>query len=231
MTAAAIPVAVFARADSRRLPNKCFRTIGGRPMLARALDRVAATGRPVVLATSTRPVDDPIADFAAEAGIDCVRGSAEDVLGRAAAVLAHTGAPALVRISGDSPFIDPALIEAVVALFEAERPDLATNVFPRSFPPGQSVEVIAADALRQADAEAADPADREHVTTWFYRQPERFRIANHAVDPAFDSRLKFAVDTADDLAFADRLAASVPDDAGLAALAAAAADLQSLTDA
>lgn len=221
---AAIPVVVFARADSRRLPNKCFRTIGDRPMLTRVLDRAAATGRPVVLATSTRPVDDPIAAHADRLGVELLRGAADDVLGRALAVAERGNRRAIIRISGDSPFIDPALIDAVVARYEAGPADLATNVYPRSFPPGESVEVIATAALRIADAEATDPADREHVTTWFYRQPDRFRIVNHAVEPAYDSRLKLAVDTAEDLEFANWLAVHAADDADLAALAAVATE-------
>ena len=62
------------------------------------------------------------------------------------------------------------------------------------------------------------------MTTWFYRQPGRFRIVNHAAEPAYDPRLKLAVDTAEDLEFANWLAAHAEANADLATLAAVAAE-------
>src|SRR6185312_7877584 len=90
------------------------------------------------------------------------------------------GFDALVRVNGDSPLLDPALVAEGVALFRAGGADLVTNVRPRSFPKGQSVEVIAVAALAAAMAETRDPADREHVTPFLYAHPERFRIRNFA---------------------------------------------------
>ena len=38
--------------------------------------------------------------------------------------------------------------------------------------------MASARALRAAGAEAVDPAEREHVTPFLYRHPERFALAN-----------------------------------------------------
>ena len=191
---------IFARMDSRRLPGKALADIGGKPLLGRVIDRVKRARRvaDIVVATSDRPVDDPIAAHALALGVALFRGAAEDVAGRALACCAAHGVDAFVRISGDSPFIAPEVIDRVVALFEREAPDIATNVHPRSFPPGCSAEAIRADALARAHP-AMDVADREHVTSWFYRNAAACRIANLAADRAYDG-VRLTVDTAEELA-------------------------------
>lgn len=170
---------VFARMDSRRLPGKALIDLGGKPMLDRVIDRVskaAQVGR-IVVATSDRPVDDPIAAHAEAAGVTVSRGQAEDVVGRALACARALGLDVFIRISGDSPFLPPEVIDEVCELYDAADPDLATNVHPRSFPAGCSVEVLRVATLAEW-APRMDAADREHVTTCFYRASHAVRIVN-----------------------------------------------------
>ena len=64
----------------------------------------------------------------------------------------------------------------------------------RSFPPGMSVEVLRTDALAEALPQMTEPADREHVTRWFYAGGAGVQIVNFAADaPRRDVHL--AVDT------------------------------------
>lgn len=204
---------VFARLDSRRLPGKALRDIVGRPLLGHVLDRVRAVEPrlPVVVATSERALDDPIAAFAEAEGVGLCRGSAGDVLGRALACAEAFGFAAVVRISGDSPFIDPALIGQCVARFEAARPrlDLVTNIMPRSYPHGVSVEVIATEALRAAAADAETTDEREHVTPFLYRNTARFRIENVAAPDGRYQGVSLAVDEPRDLEKAAWIAAAL----------------------
>jgi len=224
MPALHLATVVFARMDSQRLPGKALLPLAGRPLLARVLDRVLRARFPVIVATSDRTLDDPIAALAAAEGVSCFRGDADDVAGRALACADAHRLDALIRISGDSPFIDPALIEAVADLFAAG-PDteIATNVHPRSFPTGESVEVIARTALARIAAETRDPADREHVTRYPYAHPARFRLANHAACGTNYGGLNLTVDTPDDVKRAEwMLAAGADAAAPLAAVVATA---------
>lgn len=191
---------VFARLDSARLPGKALIDLGGRPLLGRVLDRVrrAAHGRPVAVATSARAVDDPIAAFAQAEGVGLFRGDCDDVAGRALAAAQALGLDCFVRISGDSPFMDPELCRRMVDLAETGDWDLVTNVFPRQWPPGCSVEVIRTQAMAQAVAAMDDPADREHATPYLYRHPEIFRIHNVAPDQPLE-RVPLTLDTPEDL--------------------------------
>jgi spore coat polysaccharide biosynthesis protein SpsF len=153
----------------------------GRPMLAHQIDRVrrAANVDTVCIAPTVNVEDDPVAALAEREGVAVFRGSEHDVLDRFVRAAESVGAAAAVRLTGDCPLTDPALVDAVVATFRGGNPpvDYATNSFPRTWPIGLDVEVASMAALRLANAEATDPYDREHVMPFLYRQPERFRIA------------------------------------------------------
>ena len=192
---------IFARLDSRRLPGKVLHNLKGRPMLGRVIDRVRRIpgSLPIVVATSDRPVDDAIAAFATGEGVTVFRGAADDVAGRALACAEVHGFDAFVRISADSPFVDPQVAATVMRLFDERTPDVATNTFPRSFPPGTSVEVVAKDALRRASRMMTESDEKEHVTLHFYRNPESFRIVNLSADDDRYRGIHLAVDTAIDL--------------------------------
>ena len=180
MTVAAV---IQARMTSTRLPGKVLMPAAGRPMLAHQLDRVrrARSIDTVCIATTTNADDDPVAALAEREGVAVFRGSEHDVLDRFVRAAESVEAEIAVRLTGDCPLTDPALIDAVVAAFRDSDPpvDYATNSFPRTWPIGLDVEVAAMAALRAANAEAQDTYDREHVMPFLYRQPERFRIARY----------------------------------------------------
>ena len=164
---------------SSRLPGKVLEDLGGRPMLRFQLDRLAPLDVDhLVVATSTLARDDAIAEVAAAGGTPVVRGPEADVLERFLVALRTYPADTVVRLTGDCPLSDPGIIGEVVALHHERGADYTSNVFPRTFPKGLDVEVVSADALRTAAAEATDAAEREHVTPYLYRHPERFRLAN-----------------------------------------------------
>lgn len=216
-----VAVVIQARMSSERFPGKVLAPLAGKPVLAHLLERLSR--HRVIVATSTDLSDDPVADFCAERGTLCMRGPLEDVSARFAGVVAALGIDAFVRVSGDSPLLDPMLVDEGIALFEKLRPDLATNVFPRTFPKGQSVEVVDARTFVATEPELTDTGDREHVTTFFYAHPNRFRIENFAADqPA--PNVNLAVDTPDDLELLDALVRSLPDEYGWRELAGSIGD-------
>ena len=194
-------IVIFARMSSSRLPGKVLADIGGKPLLGHLVERMRTVGGdyPVVIATSDETGDDAIADFAAERNLKLFRGSLQNTVKRAADCTRSFGLDHFVRICGDSPFADPDTIRAVTDLFRRENADLATNVFPRSFPVGASVEVIRVETLDHLADNARAPEEREHLTRYFYEHPSEFKIVNHECPLGDLSGMRLAVDTDDDL--------------------------------
>src|SRR5688572_22065557 len=114
--------------DSTRLPGKVLREIAGKPLLTYLLERLERSRAlaAVLVATSTEASDDPVAALCASRGTRCHRGSLDDVAARVGEALAVNGLDAFVRVSGDSPLLDPSLVDRGVTLFLAGELDLVT---------------------------------------------------------------------------------------------------------
>jgi spore coat polysaccharide biosynthesis protein SpsF len=209
----AIPIVIFARMSSSRLPGKALRPIAGRPMLARVVERCAAAALAsgVVVATSVQPDDDAVTALARELGVPAFRGALDDVAGRALACAEAGGHRDFVRISGDSPFIDATVIDRAIDLHRRDGADLTSNTHPREYPPGMSVEVIHTAALRRALAKTSDAEDREHVTPYFYKHRDRFRISHLVAERPWPEGVRLTVDDAGELEQADWIARRLPE--------------------
>jgi spore coat polysaccharide biosynthesis protein SpsF len=197
---------IQARMSSRRLPGKVLRTVGGKPLLQYLLERLGHCRRVdgVLVATSVEESDTPICDLCRDLTVPFFRGPLGDVAGRFLRALESHPLDAFVRVSADSPLLDQRLVDEGVRLFREMKPDLVTNVHPRTFPSGQSVEVVSSATFRLAYPLMVTPEDREHVTTYFYRNESRFTIRNFASE-TFLGDLHLGVDTEDDLEVTRRI--------------------------
>jgi spore coat polysaccharide biosynthesis protein SpsF len=194
-----------ARMSSSRLPGKVLKPIEGRPMLGRHIDRLKRCTMidRLTVATSQEASDDPLAAFCASEGIACYRGPLADVLARFdGAARQYPSVKHVVRLTGDCPLADPAIIDDVVRTHLAGQFDYTANVFPPRVPDGLDAEIMSRAALSTMVAEAADPYEREHVTPFLYRHPERFKV--HFIQTETDeSKVRWTVDTAADFRFAE----------------------------
>ncbi len=195
-------VAAFiqARMTSSRLPGKVLEPIGGRPSIVFMVERLrrARLLDSIVVVTSDDPSDDPLVEVLAKADIPAFRGDLQDVLARFRGALEAHPADIVVRLTGDCPLLDPAVVDAVVALRNDMGADYASNVDPPTFPDGMDVEVFTAQALAQADRSARLPSEREHVTPWMRTAASGLRRAN--LQALVDlSGLRLTVDYPDDL--------------------------------
>ena len=188
-------VVLQARMGSTRFPGKSLARINGRSLLARAVERLQVSGLPVVVATTTDAEDDAIESAACQAGAEVTRGSASDVLGRfEAAALANDPVDHVVRLTGDCPLIDPEVIDRLIELHVDGGFDYSSNVRVLTFPDGLDCEVMTRRALREMAAEAREPYEREHVTAFIYRRPERFKLGSLVNDVVL-GHLRWTVDT------------------------------------
>ncbi len=197
-------VIVQARLGSTRLPGKTLEKIAGRPMLELVLDRAKAIPGidGLVLATTDRPQDAALVEVARKRGLPWVRGSEEDVLDRFHVAVTEYPADVIVRISPDCPLLDPRVAGKVLATFQETPAQLryVSNVNPPMFPDGLDTEVFSREALETAWREAELLSDREHVTPFIRKQPQRFNVENVPNDTDL-SWERWTVDTASDLEF------------------------------
>jgi spore coat polysaccharide biosynthesis protein SpsF len=197
--------------SSARFPGKVLAPLAGRPLLWHVVDRVAnALSRDaIVVLTSVDPTDDPVAAYADYLGVQVFRGDLDDVFARFRACLLTHPCEWFLRVCGDSPLIEPPLISSVRDRISSELgADLVTNVFPRTFPRGQSVEFVNSASFASVDRSTLTPEQKEHVTRALYDHPERFSIVNVESEDRSLGATSWVVDTLEDLrALESRLAA------------------------
>lgn len=189
---------ISARLDSSRLPGKMLMPLCGIPLLAFVVRRAKAIHRigSLVLATTDRPVDDPLEAAAHAIGIGVYRGELEDVAGRFLRCAQEHDASYFVRINGDSPCLDASLIDEGLAHCETGY-DLITNIVGRTFPEGISLEIVKVAALESIHA-LMSAADREHVTSFFYKNSDQFSIKAIRNQSLITTTLRFTIDEAED---------------------------------
>jgi spore coat polysaccharide biosynthesis protein SpsF len=197
---------VQARMGSSRLPFKIMKPLAGRPMLERVVRRLRRTQtlHEIVVATTTNPADDDVAEFCSKNDWNFYRGNEHDLCDRYYQAAKLNQADTVVRVTSDCPFIDPVIVDQIVKFYLHHYPQydyVSNNLPPRTFPIGLDAEIMSFDALAKAWKEDMNPAWREHATPYIYKTPDEFRIG--AIRNDIDlSEARWTVDTPEDFTFA-----------------------------
>jgi spore coat polysaccharide biosynthesis protein SpsF len=205
---------VEARFNSTRLPGKVLMPILGEPMLVRMIERLrlSRTLDDVVVATTDGAADDALAATVERMGAHIFRGSEDDVLDRVVKAAESSEAEVIVETTGDCPLIDPGLIDKVVGDFLVGGADFVSNILPHTTPRGTDVRVFRAADLAEINEKSTDPADHEHVSLHFWEHLDRYQCRNVEMDlPDVVAKLRFTVDTAEDLEFVRAIYAGLYD--------------------
>lgn len=198
---------IQARMTSSRLPGKVLLPVLGRPMFSYQIERLRKASRvsQIVVATTVNAADDPIVAFCLAEGLDFVRGSEHDVLSRYVLAAREYTADVVIRITSDCPLLDPDLVDKMVdEYFGATHPDYVSNMLIPTWPYGMAVEVFSASALYEAGTESSDPVEREHVTPFIYRHPERYRLSSITLEENLSAH-RWTVDTPEDFELVSRI--------------------------
>lgn len=171
---------IQARMGSSRLPGKIMLPILGKPVLLHMVKRIKKSFKidEIIIATSLNKSDDVIEEFCINEKIKFYRGSENDVLSRYYEAAKKFSVDTIVRLTSDTPLLDPKVIDKVILKYNEKKYDFVSNFFPlpRTYPDGYNVEVFSMKVLDLVNIEAKKPSDREHVTTFITMQPERFKI-------------------------------------------------------
>ncbi|MFW6223811.1 MAG: cytidylyltransferase domain-containing protein [Spirochaetota bacterium] len=161
------------RLGSHRFPRKALAELGGRTVIEHAMRalRDVTADRHVILTDAESA--GPLATYASRCGFGLFVGDPHDVLGRFAAAIEWYEPATVVRATGDNPLVSADVTRAALSAhgeFDGDYTALTGS------PLGTGVEVVRARALLEAAAATSAPYDREHVTPFLYRHPERFRL-------------------------------------------------------
>lgn len=196
------PVAfIQARMTSSRYPGKSLAPLAGSPVIKRVIKRVNK-GLPqseiVVLTTQETP-EDPLFSYLQDEDVSVFRGHPTNVFRRFQLALREYPCENFFRICGDSPFLEPTLLQKAKEIFATDDWDVVTNVCPRDFPAGKSVELLNANAFKEIGVETLSHSQTEHVTKYFYDNKEDYKIKNIKSPVSGEEYQSYAVDTLEDL--------------------------------
>lgn len=189
---------VQARMSSRRFPGKVLAPFRGEPIVLHVVRaaRAAVGDANVVVATSRDASDDPLAAYLDSIGVPCFRGPLDDVVERFRLCARAYPCDWLLRLSADSPLLDPDELAAVVRA-AGDGVDVASTAISQGDTHGRNAELVRTEALLGLDPAELSEHDREHVTPFFYAHPERFRLLPVELPPRDGGPL--TVDTLEDL--------------------------------
>lgn len=201
---------IQARYGSTRLPGKVLLPLGKKSVLEHVVDRakkiegishvIVATGdrsRNYFITEECNRISAPIYYYHDEA----------DVLLRFLFCAMENRADYVLRITGDSPFLDISLANELIENKEGYKDafdpqpneprqyyceyDYIAHYKPKESNPtvhkyawGCMTELIKTDALYAAQKEA-DGYDREHVTSYIYNHPQKYKIKRIEIAPPY----------------------------------------------
>lgn len=193
---------IQARMSSSRLAGKVLKNIVGKPMIHHQIDRVKNSKfvDEIVLGTSTDPSDDDLANSCRQYGVTVFRGDLTDVLDRFLRCAQSYRADHVLRLTGDCPIIDWEVIDLIVEKHLKEDNDYTSNTLEATYPDGLDVEIMKSATLEVAWNNAQLPSEREHVTPYIYKNPEKFKLGclKNNIDL---SALRWTVDELEDFIF------------------------------
>ena len=153
----------------------------------------------MIVATSVESPDDPLAWYVQKLGIAVFRGSLNNVVERFQGCLKEYPCTWFFRICADSPLLDSALLQTMLAYRERSDLDLVTNIYPRTFPKGRSAEMLYAPTFEALALEHLTAEQKEHATKIYYDRPAEFRIINITSPNPLEGETSYAIDTVEDL--------------------------------
>lgn len=157
-----------ARVASTRLPQKALLPFHGdlscaEYLIQRLMSYPGEIGQ-IVLATTQRPEDAALEDIANAAGIPCLRGEDDDVLGRMVQTAEQYGWDVLVRVTGDDLFVSCECIEDALMSHLEQSADYTQS---RGLPIGMNCELLDTRTLKRFHEALVDKRHGEWVT-WFF---------------------------------------------------------------
>jgi spore coat polysaccharide biosynthesis protein SpsF len=187
---------IQVRLGSTRLPRKAILPLPGGNIIQHVMRSLARVPSDVRALLTEEASARELLPFADAEGYTVFIGPEQDVLARYCMACREYGVSRVMRATGDNPLTSASLAVEILGVHARGSADLSHYL---GCPLGTGVEVVEAEALYAAEKDATASEEREHITTFLYRHPERFAI----LEPIAPARARLAdahvsVDTRDD---------------------------------
>ena len=198
-----LPILIFARMNSKRLKGKMLMKIGKKSLIFHIIDRVKKikNKKNIILATSNKKSDDNLVKEARKKKIKIFRGNLNNVVNRAIDCCEKYNLDSFVRICGDRVFLDYKEVDNAIKKFTQSKKkiDIASNLFEGKIPSGKTIEIISCSALKKIYKKKLTSFDLEHLTTYFYKNKNQFKILKLKKQILFKNlSYSYAIDTVND---------------------------------
>ena len=181
-----------ARMTSSRLPGKVGMDICGESALYRMIERMRLSRHDIdiIIATTTNRQDDTVEQIASECGVKVYRGSENNVLSRYYYAAQKFNIEVIARVTCDDLLFDPRwlfddllddfLEDGTYDYYTGSSFDKETNMWSEHEPAcGCNTEIFTFKGIERCMHEAKDPYCIEHVTPYFYMNPDLFKCGGH----------------------------------------------------
>ena len=178
-------ILVYARLNSKRLPNKVLVKINSKTMLSLIIERIKKVSKyklPIVVCSSINKSDNKLKNYCRRNRIKFFRGSLNNVFERTIECSYKYNFQSFVRVCADRPFFDVKLMDKMIKKFREKKYDIVTNQYPRTYPKGLACEVANIDIFKNTDKKTMKRLDKEHVFNFFYRNSKNYRIYNFSLN-------------------------------------------------
>tara|TARA_B100000949_G_scaffold13379_1_gene10227 strand:+ start:597 stop:1340 length:744 start_codon:yes stop_codon:yes gene_type:complete len=167
--------------SSTRLPGKVLMKLDKKhttlDYLINQLKHSKLLGK-IIIATTNLEEDNAIVNFAKKNEIEYFRGESDDVLDRYYQCAKNFSSDNILRITSDSPLIDPTVIDDLIINYQKSSCDYASTNLARTYPFGIDAEIFSFNTLEKTWKNAILPSEREHVSPYMKKNSKIFKQFN-----------------------------------------------------
>ena len=167
--------------SSTRLPGKVLMKLDKKhtvlDYLINQLKHSKLLGK-IIIATTNLEEDNAIVNFAKKNEIEYFRGESDDVLDRYYQCAKNFSSNNILRITSDSPLIDPTVIDDLIINYQKSSCDYASTNLARTYPFGIDAEIFSFNTLEKTWKNAILPSEREHVSPYMKKNSKIFKQFN-----------------------------------------------------
>ena len=171
-----IIIAITVRSSSTRLSKKAFLKIGNQSVIEWCIDNCKKSeikNNSIVVATTSKIEDQKFRGICRRKKISFFAGSEKNIVNRMLKLLKKRQAKYIIRVTGDSPLIDPKLINILINKIKKDY----DFVYFDDGPLGIKPELISKKSLEKLNRYHST-RDCEDLSLFYKNNPKHFKIKN-----------------------------------------------------